>query len=202
MQITKRAKVILGILLALVLALTVFWWTQRPQPSPTLEPVKSMPAPKTPAPKAPKADDTAKQGLTMDTSVASSSIPIAGNLGRITALRAEEEELMLEAKIAKLRKEKEEARQKTAPVPPLSLPALTPPSAPNARPAPTTPRGGPVVVSVQGAGGQISATIRTGSGQPVIVRKGSRLGDAVVQNVSRQGVSIMHGGKVSILPFE
>ncbi|MCD7984330.1 MAG: type IV pilus biogenesis protein PilP [Desulfovibrio sp.] len=128
---------------------------------------------------------------------------VAGNLGRITELRAQEEELTLEAKIAKLKKEKEEASRSPS-VPTLSLPSLTPPASPSPAPA-AAPRpagsGGLRVISVQGVAGRLSATVRTGSGQ-TIVRKGSRLGDSVVTEISRQGVTIRRGGKTSTLPFE
>lgn len=206
MVITKRTKIIWGILLVLLLAFAGLLWTQR-TPTPMPPAPRDMPAKKKAAPT--KTDNAGKDAATpagSDTpaDAGMAAVPIvAGNLGRITELRALEEELTLEAKIAKLKKEKEEASRSPS-VPMLSLPSLTPPASPS--PAPAVERrpagsGGLLVISVQGVAGRLSATVRTGSGQ-VVVHKGSRLGEAVVTDISRQAVTIRRGGKTSALPFE
>lgn len=115
------------------------------------------------------------------------------------------EEETLEVQIEEKRARKRElTRSGSVPAPTLSLPSLTPPASPSPAPA-AGPRpagsGGLRVISVQGVGGKLSATIRTGSGQ-VVVHKGSRLGEAVVTDISRQAVTIRRGGKTSTLPFE
>lgn len=203
MQVTKRAKIIWGILLVLLLAFAGLLWTQR-TPTPMPPAPRDMPAKKKAAPT--KADKTGKDAAAPDAPADAGTVVapiVAGNLGRITELRALEEELTLEAKIAKLKKEKEEASRSPS-VPMLSLPSLTPPASPS--PAPAVERrpagsGGLLVISVQGVAGRLSATVRTGSGQ-VVVHKGSRLGEAVVTDISRQAVTIRRGGKTSALPFE
>lgn len=205
MVITKRTKIIWGILLVLLLAFAGLLWT-RQTPVPSVPPVpRDVPVKKKAAPaKANKKDNTDKDAAATPDAPADAGTVVApivaGNLGRITELRALEEELTLEAKIAKLKKEKEEASRSPS-VPTLSLPSLTPPASPS--PAPAVPRAASslMVISVQGVGGKLSATIRTGSGQ-VVVHKGSRLGEAVVTDISRQAVTIRRGGKTSTLPFE
>lgn len=201
MQVTKRAKIIWGILLVLLLAFAGLLWTQQTSSPPAPPAPRDVPVKKKAAPT--KADKTDKDAATPDAPADAGTVVapiIAGNLGRITELRALEEELTLEAKIAKLKKEKEEASRSPS-VPTLSLPSLTPPASPS--PAPAVPRAASslMVISVQGVAGRLSATVRTGSGQ-VVVHKGSRLGEAVVTDISRQAVTIRRGGKTSALPFE
>lgn len=209
MQFTKRTTIIWGVLLVLLLAFAGLLWTRRTPPP--LPPVpRDVAVKKKAAPAKANKKDTTDQHAAAAARPEAPSAPdmnvkpiVAGNLGRITQLRALEEELTLEAKIAKLKKEKEEASRSPS-VPTFSLPSLTPPAStspvPTAAPRPAA-TGGLRVISVQGVGGKLTATVRTGSGQ-VVVRKGSRLGDAVVTGISRQGVTIRRGGKTSTLPFE
>ena len=209
MQLTKRTKILWGILLALLLAFAGLLWTQR---TPTLPPSapRDVPVKKkaTPA-KANKKDNTDKDAAaTPDAPIEAGmgALPItAGNLGKISELRNTLEEETLEVQIEEKRARKRElTRSGSVPAPTLSLPSLTPPAAPSPAPAAgprPTGSGGLRVISVQGVGGKLSATVRTGSGQTV-VRKGSRLGDSVVTEISRQGVTIRRGGKTSTLPFE
>lgn len=204
MQLTKRTKIIWGVLLMLLLAFIGLLWTQR-TPSPSVPLARGdVPAPKKAAPA--KTDKTDKEAAAPARPDAPSDIGmdatpiVAGNLGRITELRALEEELTLEAKIAKLQKEKEEATRSPT-VPTLSLPSLTPPASPAPSAATARRTSSLLVISVQGVAGRLSATVRTGSEQ-VVVRKGSRLGDAVVTDISRKAVTIRRGDKTSLLPFE
>ena len=217
MVITKRTKIIWGILLVLLLAFAGLLWT-RQTPVPSVPPVpRDVPVKKKAAPaKANKKENTDKDAAaTPDapTEAGMGALPItAGNLGKISELRNTLEEETLEVQIEEKRARKRElTRSGSVPAPTLSLPSLTPPAAPS--PAPAAPSPAPAagprpagssglrVISVQGVGGKLSATIRTGSGQTV-VHKGSRLGDSVVTEISRQGVTIRRGGKTSALPFE
>ena len=198
---TKRAKIIWGVLLALVIALAgVSWWMQ-PTPPPILPTPKEMPVKKSPTP-----EKASKQEMTPDADIPALT-PItatAGNLGKLSELTALEKELAIEVKIAKLRKEMEElSRSPAISAPSLSLPAFTPPApqpASVSRPT-SSSRGGLSVISIQGVEGQLTATIRTASGQTT-ARAGTRLGDAVVTGISIQGVMVRRGGHVSTLPFE
>lgn len=210
MVITKRTKIIWGILLVLLLAFAGLLWT-RQTPVPSVPPVpRDVPVKKKAAPpKANKKDNTDKDAAaTPDapTEAGMGALPItAGNLGKISELRNTLEEETLEVQIEEKRARKRElTRSGSVPAPTLSLPSLTPPASPSPAPA-AGPRpagsGGLRVISVQGVGGKLSATIRTGSGQ-VVVHKGSRLGEAVVTDISRQAVTIRRGGKTSTLPFE
>lgn len=212
MQITKRTKIIWGVLLLLLVGTGGgLWWTRQTPPPPV------MPAPKAPSPKTPKIPRAEKAPAAAPVAVAasgSSSVPVsltAGNLGRLTALKGEVEELRLEVQLEELRAKKKgllnPAPVAAAPVrmPELSLPAMTPPAtqAPALPPVlvPAPQRAGTAVVSVRGVDGELSAVIRTGSGT-VTVRRGSRFGGGVVTSVSRQAVVVSRGGKTAALPFE
>lgn len=209
MRMTKRTKIIWGVLGLLVLLCGVYllYGEQSALPNP---PVESLPKSNR------KADGKAKpinaevptpeEKKTEEKQVDFPQIS-AGSLGRLTELKAQEEILQYEVRIEKLKKEKAEISRSASPTPTISLPALTPPPPATVRPAPPSPapesarRSGLTVLSVQGVGGKLSATIRTGSGQ-VTVQKGSRLGDGVVTDISRRGVSVRRNGKISTLPFE
>lgn len=213
MVITKRTKIIWGILLALLLAFAGLLWTQR-TPTPMPPAPRDVPAKKKAAPT--KTDNAGKDaaapaGSDTPADASMAVMPItAGNLGKISELRNTLEEETLEEETLEVQIEEKRARKReltrsgSVPAPTLSLPSLTPPASPSPAPA-AGPRpagsGGLRVISVQGVGGKLSATVRTGSGQTV-VRKGSRLGDSVVTEISRQGVTIRRGGKTSTLPFE
>lgn len=205
MQITKRAKIIWGIFLVLLLAFAGLLWT-RQMPVSSEPPVpRDVPVKKKAAPAKTDKADTPAKGAVAPTDAGIAVMPvIVGNLGKISELRNTLEEETLEVQIEEKRARKRELQRSGAPVPTLSLPALTPPASPS--PAPATERraagtGGLRVISVQGVDNRLSATVRTGSGQTV-VHRGSRLGDSVVTEISRQGVTIRRGGKTSTLPFE
>jgi hypothetical protein len=124
MRVTKRAKIIWGVLLALFLAFAGLLAARRFSSSPTPPSVAvAAPVQKKSAPQA--ASGKKDAGRIPDAVPVLNTIAqaVAGRLGRITELQAQEQELRLEASIAKLRKEKEEALR--APAVPLSLPALT-----------------------------------------------------------------------------
>lgn len=86
--------------------------------------------------------------------------------------------------------------------PEIVLPDLLPPKtapAPAAAPAPKPKR--PVVVSVQGVGGLLSASIRTSEGRIVTVKNGASFAGGTLL-VTRKGVSVRRNGKLSAIPFE
>ena len=88
----------------------------------------------------------------------------------------------------------------------IDLPALTPPARGDKAPAaplavPVPLQRGPMVVSVQGADGRLSATIRTSEGRTVTVQNGAAFGGGTLV-VSRRGVSVRRAGKTSQIPFE
>lgn len=125
-------------------------------------------------------------------------IPLAGNLDRMTALRADLEEVRLQVAI-------EQERQKLLP----KLPApVAQPQAQLKLPSPQKPEPikreptSPVVVSIQGVDGRSSATIRAVNGKLVTVRSGDRFGGGVIASVGRGGVVIRHGKTSTVLSFE
>lgn len=213
MRITKRTKIIWGVLLLLLVGTGGgLWWTRQTPPPPVMPAPKPLPK-KTPVTE--KAPAAAPVKSTASVATAASDVTVvpvsltAGNLGRLTALKGEVEELRLEVQLEELRAKKKgllnPAPVAAAPVrmPELSLPAMTPPkgSPASSLELPPVRRAGTAVVSVQGVDGEVSAVIRTGSGT-VTVRKGSRFGGGVVTAVSRQGVFVSRNGKTAALPFE
>lgn len=126
-------------------------------------------------------------------------------LGDLARMRGQKHLLEQEVKIAELQRQLREA-QTIAPVVPqpqqeIVLPPLDPPKREKdekeyklKRPA------GPVVVSVQGVGNRLSATIRTSSGETVTVRHGQRFGGGVL-SVTRRSVTIRSGSTSRDIPF-
>ncbi len=166
MQLTKRTKIIWGILLFLLLAFAGLLWMQRtPTPLPPVPRdavVKKKAAPAT----AKKKDNTEQDATAPSRPEAPSdpgmaAVPItAGNLGKISKLRNTLEEETLEVQIEEKRARKRElTRSGSLPAPTLSLPSLTPPASPSPV-SPAAPRpagtGGLRVISVQGVGGQLT----------------------------------------------
>jgi type IV pilus biogenesis protein PilP len=124
-------------------------------------------------------------------------IPVAGNLGKVTALRADLEEIRLKVAIAQ-EAEKLHPKPTPTPQPQLSIPLSEVP-----RPAPVKHKeSSPVVVSVQGVDGNATATIRSGSGVLETVRPGDRYNGGVVSAVNRSGVSVRRGSSTTTLIFE
>ncbi|GAB1253031.1 hypothetical protein [Desulfovibrio falkowii] len=204
MQITKRAKIIWGAAITLLLIFSFLLWTQ--QTPPPLPPISSTAKPKLPPQKSEGPESDAPPQGQHQASTNPAVIVEAGNLGKITALKSQVEELKLELQIAELTAKKDGATRSqriTEPLPSLSLPAFTPPSpSPQASvPTSNSRRANLAVLSVQGVGDNLSATVRTGSGQTV-VRIGSRLGDSVVTAISRQAVLVKRGNQINTLPFE
>lgn len=126
-------------------------------------------------------------------------VPVAGNLAVITTLRAQLEELRIQAAIAQEREKMlpkpvavSAAQPKTLDLPEISTPQLDLKSR----------RTSPVVVSIQGVDGQSTATVRLQSGELVSVRPGDRFNGGVVGSVSRSGVTIRRGSASTILAFE
>lgn len=162
-------------------------------------------------------------GKVLPADQASSDIPVqpesseqpvtAGNVRTETELQARLRLLKIQAQIDDLEaksaaaKLKETKQGSASPIPVLpDLSALTPPvqRSPNSPQLLSAPKraNSVAVVSVQGIGESISASIRTTSGTLVTVRPGSKFGGGIVDSISRQAVTIRTGKQITALPFE
>lgn len=127
-------------------------------------------------------------------------------LGDLARMRGQKHLLEQEVKIAELQRQLREA-QTIAPVVPQPQPqeiVLPPLDSPKKgkdekEDKPKRPSG-PVVISVQGVGNRLSATIRTSSGETVTVRHGQRFGGGVL-SVTRRSVTIRSGSTSRDIPF-
>lgn len=133
------------------------------------------------------------------TGAAVPGVPVAGNLAVITTLRAQLEELRIQAAIAQ---EREKMLPKPVVVSAAQPKTLDLPEIPTPQLDLKSRRTSPVVVSVQGVDGQSTATVRLQSGELVSVRPGDRFNGGVVGSVSRSGVTIRRGGASTTLAFE
>lgn len=188
------------------------WWWMQESATPPPPPLKQTPK-KTPvravAPVSQKAGAPTAPPAASPTPEKAPLVPSAETLGDLTALRGEVEKLKLEVQkeelLAKKKSIREPAPVQAAPLvpPPLSLPELVPPAQ-----APTMPAvlarkrsSGPVVISVQGVDGDVSALVRTGS-RTVTLHRGDRFGGGVVTDITRKAVVIRRGAETAVLPFE
>ncbi|MFZ5425404.1 MAG: type IV pilus biogenesis protein PilP [Thermodesulfobacteriota bacterium] len=133
------------------------------------------------------------------TGAAVPGVPVAGNLAVITTLRAQLEELRIQAAIAQ---EREKMLPKPVVVSAAQPKTLDLPEIPTPQLEQKPRRTSPMVVSVQGVDGQSTATVRLQSGELVSVRPGDRFNGGVVGSVSRSGVTIRRGGASTTLAFE
>lgn len=130
-------------------------------------------------------------------------------VGDLARMRGQKQLLQQQVKIAELEAELKKARNPVlaAPVVPqpqeIILPPLDPPKKEKVEEEkndkPKRPSG-PVVISVQGVGNKISATIRTSSGEAVTVRHGQRFGDGIL-SVTRRSVMVRTGSTSRTIPF-
>lgn len=129
-------------------------------------------------------------------------------VGDLARMRGQKQLLQQQVKIAELEAELKKARNPilAAPVVPqpqeIILPPLDPPKKEKAEEKEDKPRrpAGPVVVSVQGVGNRLSATIRTSSGETVTVRHGQRFGGGIL-SVTRRSVMVRTGSTSRTIPF-
>lgn len=129
-------------------------------------------------------------------------------VGDLARMRGQKQLLQQQVKIAELEAELKKARNPilAAPVVPqpqeIILPPLDPPKKEKAEEKEDKPKRstGPVVVSVQGVGNKLSATIRTSSGETVTVRHGQRFGDGIL-SVTRRSVMVRTGSTSRTIPF-
>lgn len=209
MRITKEIKIIGGIVLLMMVGAggACLWWTTR-QPSP-LPPV-AMPKNKPVRQAAPAKSKDAAEKPENKSTPAVVEIPVAGNLGRVTQLKAQLDELKLETQIEELQARKKQlaASPSSAPtlaakLPELPLQELTPPRAATPAPAALPPSRSvkTAVVSVQGVESDVTAVLRTRNGL-VTVRRGTRFGGGTVSHISRHGVTIRTGNNTTTLRFE
>lgn len=121
-------------------------------------------------------------------------------LGDLSRIRGQKILLEQQVRIAELEQRLKEVSQ---PKPQIILPELTPPKSKKeeSSPAIVAPRRGPVVVSVQGVGKEISATLRNGEGKLLTLRNGATFAGGVIQ-ISLKSVAVRRGGKLSPIPFE
>ncbi len=121
-------------------------------------------------------------------------------LGDLARMRGQKHLLEQQVKIAELEQKLKEARNPVipvaAPAPEIVLPPLEPPA--EKKPKPSS---GPVVLSVQGVAGKLSATIRTSTGEVVTVEHGRRFGGGVLC-VTRDRVLIRTGASTRAVPFK
>lgn len=122
-------------------------------------------------------------------------------LGDLARMRGQKHLLEQQVKIAELEQKLKEARNPVpvpvvAPAPELVLPPLEPPAEKTPKPS-----SGPVVLSVQGVAGRLSATIRTAGGEVATVEHGRRFGGGVL-SVTRDSVLIRTGSSTRVLPFQ
>lgn len=149
-------------------------------------------------PDAPKSGEAAPQAQVPVRQVYSSS----STLGDLSRFRGQKIILEQQVRIAELEQRLKELSERRKPE--IILPDLTPPKPKGETQTPVTtpaPRRGPVVVSVQGVAGALSATIRMSDGRTVTVKNGGAFGGGRLQ-VTRRGVLVLRGGKTSAIPFE
>ena len=129
-------------------------------------------------------------------------------VGDLARMRGQKQLLQQQVKIAELEAELKKARNPVlaAPVVPqpqeIVLPPLDPPKNEKVEEKEDKPKrpAGPVVISVQGVGNNISATIRTSSGETVTVRHGQRFGGGIL-SVTRRSVMVRTGSTSRTIPF-
>lgn len=129
-------------------------------------------------------------------------------VGDLARMRGQKQLLQQQVKIAELEAELKKARNPVlaTPVVPqpqeIVLPPLDPPKKEKAEEKEDKPKrpAGPVVISVQGVGNNISATIRTSSGETVTVRHGQRFGGGIL-SVTRRSVMVRSGSTSRTIPF-
>lgn len=192
------------ILLLLVISLGLFCWAAWSALGPSMPaPNISLKTQKTPNKKAERVEKDALVTPPAPARKAPERVPASGyesgsTLGQLTTMRGKKYLLEQQIRIEELEKKLDELKAPAKEEPKLELPPVKPEMI-----APPPPQKKPVVVvSLQGVGGQLSATIQTEEGKLVTVRNGGSFGGGIVQ-ITRQGVSIRRkNGTVSPLPFE
>ncbi|WP_197084294.1 type IV pilus biogenesis protein PilP [Desulfovibrio sp. TomC] len=160
-------------------------------------PVRSTaPSPLTPASKETQAKESEIPPFTVAAAIAD-SVPKSGNLEQMTSLRAELDEVRLQVAIA-------QEKEKLLPKQPSPVPHQTAILSELPKPvAAAQPRqASPLVVSIQGADGYTSATIRSSAGTLMTVRPGDKFGGGVITAINRTGVLVRRGNASTALAFE
>jgi len=193
-EINKKYLVFGGLLTVLLIVVGLCAWSIRETPPP---PSTSKPTIPTKAHAAPN-PTTAKQPESVMPS--EKVTPVAGNLGDLTALRAELDRTKLEVAIIQ---EKEKLSPKQPPAALKSIPASAPEPV---KPAPKLPQAQtsntpPIVLSIQAVDGRATAIIRI-HGQLQTVRIGDQVGSGIVSKVNREGVFIRTGKQTMLLGIE
>ncbi len=208
----KKFFIIMLALFLLVGGTSAYWYLQQtmqlPLPGFTASKPSTTPAPVRPKP-APQPSKPV-QPVPQDTGIAHKTLNSPSTLGELARMRGQKQILEQRVKIAELQNRLDElsnpAPKKEPEVTP--IPVLTPAKLSSLEPPVTvTPaalentKGGPMVVSVQGADGMLSATIRKKDGSTVTINNGASFNGGIL-HVSRKGVSVKRNGKLSPIPFE
>jgi len=206
-KINKKYLVLGALITVLVVAGLCCAWVFRETPPPPL-PAKPAIPPKAQTHVAPSTNinvgaASTKQPESMKTVETETITPatlVAGNLGDLTALRAELDKTKLEVAILQ-EKEKLSPKQpqilKTVPAPAPEPAKSVQPQQPQLS-NPSTP---PVVLSIQAVDGHAAAIIRI-HGQLQTVHTGDHIGSSIVNKVSREGVFIQNGKQTIQLGFD
>ncbi len=132
-----------------------------------------------------------------------------GNLGTLSQQRGQRLLLEQSVKIAELEKRLDELKNPPEiqmPPQPLQLPQVVQPTPPPEidlpkLQEPESSSSKPTVVSIQGSGGNLSATFLTAQGKYVTVKNGGSYNGGIVL-VSKNGVQLRKNGKTQTIPFE
>lgn len=210
MQSTKTRRLLmvaLGVVALSVLSIFGFYKILAPSPNP-VTPVVSRPQPpreakKQPAPK-PREQEAKSEGT--QNALVHQVLNSASTVGDLARMRGRKHVLEQEVRIAELEQQLNGFKHGVPKKQEITLPDLTPPKGrempvPVAMPVAAPPKRGPVVLSVQGTAGKVTATIRTSEGSTVTINNGGSFGGGILQ-VTRRGVSIRRGGKLTPVPFE
>ena len=196
MQDKRKWLLIVVVVLLMALSGGTLWWSKQRPPLPP-EPVKKAPAQQN-APHKTEAQSaqSPESGIPVQpiTEITPRTV-YSGNLATLTGIQAGTEINKAKLEFAQVDAKIQKLQQEMSPtVAPVALPAL--PNLPG-QPAGEQPSSSPriVVLSVRGAGGVLSATLRTKSGTHTV-----RVGDAIsgfgkIQSITRDQV-ILNGSAI------
>lgn len=230
MTITKKTKIIYGILFIMMAFTGIFYWFSQPASIP-YTPKKIAAKQDAKDTKTFKDKNTAPIGKAVNASINDvaliSQVISTGNFGKLNSLRSQADELTLEIKIAELKGKLWEIQGKSQDTTPqnLVLPAIVMPQKspdlvmpilpalpimpiilPSIPKPPAVKANTIVVVAVSGVNNNLSATIRTKNNNLVNVSQGQRFNGGMIKEISRKAVVVQYGqknnGKIVTLPFE
>lgn len=173
-----------------------------------------------------KPADTLPQGVKNESSVRSAQeipVPKSGNLGGLTELIAKREELKLKKEVETLRKQIHDLTAPEAPANPAAktgtvrdplgeerekaeiaarlAEAEARKADADAREAEKKRSSVSRIQSIQGVNGSLTARILNGHGDTASVRKGSAWAGGIVEDISRQGITLNKNGIRAFIPY-